>query len=124
MKWVSEIERRWHEHRRDAQLHKALPEAIDLMALVLQAGLDVQIGLQHYLERGPDGPLREEFALFQKDLELGVSRVNALQNLRQRNREPSLRESAQMIIQGIEMGTSLAPLLRSLAQSLRRQRVL
>jgi tight adherence protein C len=115
--------RQWHvQRKRSPQIAAALPEAIDLLVVVMQAGLDFQVALSQYLERAPEGPLREELSLVQTEIRTGVSRVDALRRLRDRVQEPSLRETARTIIQGIELGSSLTPILKAQAQALRRRR--
>ncbi|MFA5975736.1 MAG: type II secretion system F family protein [Elusimicrobiota bacterium] len=115
--------REWNRRRRlFPAIASALPEAIDLLALVMRAGLDFQVALQQYLIWGPPGPLRDELVLVQREIQTGSSRTEALRNLLKRVPEAGLRETVQAIVQGIEMGTSLSPLLRQQAQSLRQQR--
>ncbi len=110
------------ERRRRRLIPAALPEALDLLTLVLQAGLDFQVALAHYLERAPQGPLREELALVQSEIRTGVSRVDALRHLGERVPDRDLRETTQAIIQGIELGSSLTPILRIQAKALRQRR--
>lgn len=113
----------WNDQRkRFPQIAAALPEAIDLLVVVMQAGLDFQVALSQYLERAPDGALREELSIVQAEIRMGVSRVDALRHLQERVAEPSLRETARTIIQGIELGSSLTPILKTQAQALRKRR--
>ncbi|HVO33452.1 MAG TPA: type II secretion system F family protein [Elusimicrobiota bacterium] len=104
------------------EITATLPEAIDLMALVMQAGSDFQIALAYYVEKGPSGPLRDELELVQSEIRTGMPRVEALRRLRDRIPEPSLQETARTIIHGIEMGASLVPLLRMQSRALRQRR--
>jgi len=86
--------RRWNQRRkRYPQIAAALPEAIDLIALVMKAGLDFQVALNYYIDWGPRGPLHDELVLVQTEMQLGSSRVQALRNMVQRTPEPSLRET-------------------------------
>lgn len=113
----------WNVNRKRMPLIRAaLPEAIDLLTLVMQAGLDFQVALAHYLERAPQGPLREEMALVQSEMRTGSSRVDALRHLSERVPDRDTRETAQAIIQGIELGSSLTPVLRAQAKALRKRR--
>lgn len=112
----------FEERRRLAAIASALPEAIDLLALVMRAGLDFQVALRQYLERGPAGPLREELARLEAEMRTGTPRLEALRGLRERVREPGLQETLRTVIQGIELGSSLTPLLRSQAKALRQSR--
>ena len=115
--------RHWFEERRRRQLiPTALPEAIDLLTLVMQAGLDFQVALAHYLERAPQGPLRDEMAIVQSEIRTGVSRTDALRHLATRVPDRDVRETTRAIIQGIELGSSLTAILRAQANALRKRR--
>jgi tight adherence protein C len=115
--------RRWNEDRkRLPQIAAALPEAIDLLVLVMQAGLDFQVALAHYLEKAPRGPLWEELSKVQVEIRTGISRVEAFRHLARRTREPGLQEMARAVVQGIELGSSLTPIMRTQAQALRQRR--
>jgi tight adherence protein C len=115
--------RTYAERRRKERLiPAALPEMIDLLALVMQAGLDFQVALAHYLDKAPAGPLRDEMAVVQSEIRTGHSRVDALGHLCQRVPDRDVRETARAIIQGIELGSSLTPILRTQAKALRRRR--
>src|SRR5437879_5806373 len=122
LKELDQVVRRWMvQRKRLPQIAAALPESIDLLALVMKAGLDLQVALKYYIEWGPGGPLKEEFALVQTEIQVGASRVQALRHLIQRVPERSLRETVSSLIQGIELGSSLSALLRSQSQALRRE---
>lgn len=112
------------KNRQNVRLAEGLPEALDILALVMQAGLDFQVALHYYLEWGPVGPLREELARVQRDLRTGASRVEALKALRARVGQPDVREAARALLQGIELGTPLAPVLHLQAKALRQKRAL
>jgi tight adherence protein C len=115
--------RRWNIDRRQGnEIAADLPEAIDLLVLVMQAGLDFQVALAYYLDKAPRGQLWKEFRQVQSEIRTGVSRVDALRHLAQRTQEPSLQETARTLVQGIELGSSLTPILRTQAAALRRRR--
>ena len=115
---------RWRLKKRGECIARSLPEAIDVMVVVMQAGLDFQVALTHYLIYAPAGPLREEWNLVQSEIRMGTSRADALRHLRERVPEPSLQETVRSILQGIELGASLTPLLRQQSQVLRRRRAM
>lgn len=123
---LQDLDRRlrlWNERRRrHRQIASALPDAIDLWMLVLQAGLDFQVALAQYLLRAPRGPLWEELSKLQLEIRTGVSRAQALEHLSLRVPEPSLQETLRSIMQALVMGTSLSPVLRAQAQALRKRR--
>jgi tight adherence protein C len=121
---MNRLTRWWENKRKIARISSALPETIDLVALVLQAGLDFQMALAQSVIHLPCGPLRDELALVQNEIRTGASRVDALRNLARRTPSPDLREIASSILQGLELGSSLAPLLRRQARVLRTRRAL
>lgn len=101
-----------------------LPEALDLMALVMRAGLDFGTALAEYLKRTPHGPLWDAWAGLQAQWNAGVPRLEALRRMREGATDSSLRDTLQAIIQAQELGSSLAPVLARQAAALRRQRAL
>jgi tight adherence protein C len=112
----------FRERKRMRLIPAELPEAIDLLTLVMQAGLDFQVALAHYLERAPQGPLRAELSIVQSEIRTGTSRIDALRHFAERVPDRDVRETARAIIQGIELGSSLVPILRAQAKSLRKRR--
>ena len=86
----------------------------------MQAGLDFQVALQHYIRHAPAGPLRDEFERVFHDIQLGDSRTQALRALHARTTDPSLQETARTVLQGLELGAPLTPLLREQARALRQ----
>ncbi len=117
--WDRAVRSRNNTRKQNARIAAVLPSALDIIALVLQAGLDFQVALDYYLRYAPAGPLYDEWQRTARDLQLGRSRHQALRGLRERTSEPGLRETARMLLQGIELGTSLAPVLREQARALR-----
>ncbi len=122
--YVTALQDSQKRKKRFAQISAALPEALDLLVVVMQAGLDFQVALEEYLNRAPKGPLWDEFSRLQAEIRTGSSRVQALRSLRARVPLPALQETMQTLIQGMELGSSLTPLLRTQAKALRMRRSL
>ncbi len=101
-----------------------LPEALDLMTVVIQAGLDFQVALARYLEFSAGGALREEFAKVQRALQTGSSRADALRALAAGASCPELRQTAKAVLQAMELGSGLTPILRAQSRLLRKKRAL
>jgi len=115
--------RTWNKKRKNnAEIAKTLPEALDLFILVMQAGLDFQVALTHYLDNAPRNALWNEFSTLQTEIRTGVSRTDALRHMRKRVTEPSLQETLQTILQGLELGSALTPILKIQAKALRQKR--
>ena len=106
---------------RARRLRSALPSALDLMILGMEAGqsldqtiADCSRSLKH---THPD--LSAEFAQLYLELRASSSRVDAIRNLARRNREPELRKLANLLVDSDRFGVSLGPALRSHAKYLR-----
>src|SRR5436190_23572145 len=113
MAWDRRV-RQWNvDRKRGRQIRENMPEALDLLALVLQAGLDFQVALQHYVDRGTPGVLRDELGRLQTEIRVGAGRIQALRNVMERHSSPALRDLAKSVVHGLELGASLAPVLRA-----------
>lgn len=106
---------------RASRIRQAVPAAIDLMVLSVEAGqslnqaiLDTSAELR---QAYPD--MAAELAQVHFELRAGKSRADALAKLGQRNNEPELRKLANVLIDSDRFGTSLAPALRTHARYLR-----
>ena len=109
---------------RRARLATAVPDALDLMVLSLEAGqaLDQAMVDASNEIRGIYPDLSAELALVHLELRAGSSRAAGLRNLADRSGEPELRKLANVLIQSDRFGTSLAPALRIHARYLRLRR--
>ncbi|HLG98720.1 MAG TPA: type II secretion system F family protein [Bryobacteraceae bacterium] len=105
---------------RSQRLRSALPPALDLMVLGLEAGqsLDQSIAdASRGLHRThPD--LSAELAQLFLELRTG-SRVDSFRNFGARTREPELRKLANLLVDSDRFGASIGPALRSHAKYLR-----
>lgn len=106
---------------RGARLRRALPSALDLLVLCLEAGysldaaiLDAGRELRH---AHPD--LSDELALMHLELRAGRSRAEALRLLADRTRELEIKKLVSTLIDSDRFGTSLAQDLRTHAKYLR-----
>ena len=109
---------------RTRDVSRALPDAMDLFAMCMAAGLDFTGALRRYLELGArkKDALREELWLVANDIDLGHTRRQALQAFALRMPAPLVRELVSAIVQAEEKGTPLAEVLRVQAQLLRMRR--
>lgn len=106
---------------RAGRIRRAMPAALDLMVLSLEAGQSLDQALQstaHEFEHVyPD--LAEELALTNFELQLGKSRTDALRRMAERNQETELRKLVKLLTETERFGTPLAPVLRNHARYLR-----
>lgn len=110
--------------RRQKELAKAFPEALDLLAITVEAGLGLEQAFQVVTE-DLTGPLAEELNRMLREIELGVSRREALGGLRERVSVPEVSAFVVALVQADRMGIAIADVLRvqaSQARLARRQR--
>ena len=111
------------ENRR-GKIQSALPDALDLLVVCVEAGL----GLTAAIERvgreiaiaSPD--LSDELLLVNQEIRTGLSRSDALRRLARRTGVDDLYALSAMLIQADRLGTSIAQSLRAHAESMRTKR--
>jgi tight adherence protein C len=105
-------------------LRLALPDALDLMVIAVEAGLGLDQALQYVSTelRHAHKELTEEFLLTNLEIRAGKRRADALKNLGERAGEPELRKLTAILIQNDRFGTSIAESLRQHSDHLRVRR--
>jgi tight adherence protein C len=106
--------------RREA-VRAQLPDALDLLAVSVEAGLGFD-GAVSKLTEHMTGPLAEEFALTLSEIRIGESRQDALKKLADRCAAPEIASFTRSIIQADQLGISLGRLLRVQAVDSRLKR--
>jgi tight adherence protein C len=104
-------------------LLRALPDALDLIAIVMEAGIDFSSAIDCFVQKGAPTPLRDLFAGYQKEIQMGLARAEALNRLGQRTTFRPLRDVLKSISHALALGGSLAPFLYEQAAMLRAQRM-
>ena len=102
----------------------ALPDALDLMVVCVEAGLGLDQAMRKVAEemKKTYRVLAEEFALSNFQLQMGRPRVEVLHELGARTGVPDLRALAAVLIQADKFGTSVAQALRTQSDSMRTRR--
>ena len=106
--------------RRDL-IRAQLPDALDLLAVSVEAGLGFDGALSKLTDH-MDGPLTEEFALTLNEIRIGESRQDALKKLSERCDTPEVSGFSRAIIQAEQLGISLGRILRVQATDTRLRR--
>ncbi len=101
---------------------RRLPFAVDLMALMMEAGAGFQDALRTAVVENSKHPLGEELSLVLRQSDLGEQRSKALENFQQRIADPDVRELVAAINRGEELGTPLSSILRTQADQMRLKR--
>lgn len=107
--------------RRQRRLRAALPAALDLLVLSVEAGQPLDPAIQETSRglRGTFPDLSTELNLLSMELRTSASRTDSLRAMAERNGEAELRKLANLFIDTDRFGTSLAPALRNHARYLR-----
>jgi tight adherence protein C len=114
----------WIGKKRHQAIFLALPDALDLMVVCVEAGL----GLDQAMRKVSDEMKRtyrvlsEEFALTNFQLQMGRTRADALHELGVRTGVSDLRALAGVLIQADKFGSSIAQALRVQSDSMRTRR--
>jgi tight adherence protein C len=110
--------------KRQKELQKALPDALDAMVVCVEAGL----GLNQAMVRVSDEIrhistlMSDELTLTNLEIRAGTPREDALRSLADRTGLPDLRSLVTMLIQTDRFGTSIAQALRVQSDTLRERR--
>jgi tight adherence protein C len=106
---------------RKDRIRAELPDALDLMAVSVEAGMGFDGAISKLTEH-MHGPLADEFALTLGEIRIGESRQDALKKMSDRTRTPELASFVRSIIQADQLGISLGRILRVQATDSRLKR--
>ena len=106
---------------RREDIRAQLPDALDLLAVSVEAGLGFD-GAVAKLTEHMHGALAEEFSLTLGEMRIGESRHDALKKLAERAAAPEVASFCRAIIQADQLGISLGRLLRVQATDARLKR--
>jgi tight adherence protein C len=106
---------------RKEKIRADLPDALDLLAVSVEAGLGFDASLAKLGEH-MEGPLADEFGLTLSEMRIGESRSEALKRMSDRVDAPELSSFTRSIIQADQLGTTLGRILRVQAADARLRR--
>ncbi|HEV2149886.1 MAG TPA: type II secretion system F family protein [Longimicrobiaceae bacterium] len=109
---------------RQKQMRLALPDALDLMVVCVEAGLGLNQAIVRVSEeiRALSLELSKELALVNLEIRAGTPREDALRNLGERTGVEDLRSLSTLLIQTERFGTSVAKALNVQSDTLRTKR--
>jgi tight adherence protein C len=108
---------------RQAAVSAELPDALDLLAVSVEAGLGFDGAVQKLTEH-MDGPLIEEFELALGEIRIGEGRSEALKKMADRSASQEMASFVRAIIQADQLGISLGRILKVQAGDSRLKRQL
>ena len=117
----------WLGHKiktRQSTLRLALPDALDLLVICMEAGLGIDQALLYVSQelRVAHAELCEEFDLVNAEMHVGKTRIDALRSLATRTGVDDLQALVSTLIQTDRFGTSVAASMRIHADELRTKR--
>lgn len=107
--------------KRKAQILRALPDAIDLLTISVEAGLGFDQALARVVSKS-DNALTREFARVMQEMRIGVARRDALRSLVERVGVEDLSSFISAIIQAEQLGASVGNVLRIQSSEMRVRR--
>lgn len=108
--------------KRQKLIVKALPAYLDFLTMGVEAGLNMAGAIGQSVAKGPDGPLKNEFAAVLRDLRSGLTRADALRRMDERVKVAQVTSFINAVIQAERMGASLGPTFRAQADQRRIER--
>jgi tight adherence protein C len=106
---------------RKETIEAELPDALDLIAVAVEAGLSLDGAFGEIVEH-MEGPLSDELAQTLGEMRVGENRQDALRGLADRIDLPSVALLTRAIIQSDQLGVSLGRILRIQARDTRIRR--
>ena len=115
-----------HRSTRQANLRRALPDALDIVVICVEGGLSVPASFARVAtELASAHPLLSiELTIVQREIQMGHSTGEAIKNFSKRFDMEELRSLASVILQAEKFGSSVVRALRTHADGLREKRMM
>lgn len=107
---------------RKKKILKTLPDAVDLVAMCVNAGLDFSLAVKWVVDKSKPGPLTEEFTQFLLETKIGKSRRQALKDMAKRVELPEMNSFTRALTQAERLGAPIESALNRLADDIRDMR--
>ncbi|MEU1517359.1 DUF5936 domain-containing protein [Streptomyces sp. NPDC005811] len=104
--------------RKDA-IERTLPDFLDVLAVVVSAGLGFRQALDRVASKY-EGPWADEIHITLRQMDLGMSRREAFEELRRRNDSEQVAMFVTALQQGEELGAPIVDTLVAIAKDMRR----
>ncbi|HEY0582917.1 MAG TPA: type II secretion system F family protein [Chloroflexota bacterium] len=103
---------------RQKRIQRALPDALDLLVISVEAGLGFDSAIQRLVEKKDDA-LATEFARVLAEMRVGRARRDALKDMVLRTQVPDLNNFVGAILQAEQLGVSVTKVLSVQAEQMR-----
>jgi tight adherence protein C len=107
--------------KRKKGLLKALPDALDLLTISVEAGLGFDLALKRVAEKW-DNELSNEFKRVLNDIQLGMASRDAMRDMVRRTGVDDVATFVAAVIQAQQLGVSMGKILKIQSEQLRLRR--
>ena len=107
--------------KRETLMRMALPDAIDLLTISVEAGLGFDAAVAR-VAKNTTGPLAQEFSRLLQEMQLGIGRAEAMRAMGERPSLPDLKSFCLAMVQADNLGIPMARVLRIQSTEMRMKR--
>ena len=107
--------------KRDIEMAKRLPDALDMLNLCVESGLSFGAALGQVATQ-QKGPVSDEFSIALQEMQYGRSRAQALESLAGRTKQEDIQRFVSAMLQVDKLGVPVAVVLREQAKEMRAKR--
>lgn len=107
--------------KREQQMQNALPDALDLMTISVEAGLGFDAAVSR-VAKETSGPLAQELARLLQEMQIGVGRIEAMRAMAERTTMHDLKSFCLAMVQADTFGIPVARVLRVQSKEMRGKR--
>jgi len=107
--------------RRQRALTRALPDALDMLSICVDAGAGIDSAMLRLSQKWKN-ELAAEFGRVVAEIRVGLSRAAALQNMVERTGVPELSSFVAVLLQADQFGLSIANVLHTQSEQIRQRR--
>ncbi|MBC8450551.1 MAG: type II secretion system F family protein [Chloroflexi bacterium] len=112
---------RRRKHARQKTIARALPDALDMLSICVDAGLGFESALMNVSERW-DNELTRQFGRVVSEIRLGVRRSEALRHMVERTEVPEVASFVAVLIQATRLGVGITSVLQTQSKQARTRR--
>ena len=107
--------------KREVLMQRALPDALDLLTISVEAGLGFDAAVAK-VARNTTGPLAQEFARLLQEMQIGMGRMEAMRAMAERTSMKDLRSFCLAMVQADNLGIPIGRVLRVQSKEMRVKR--
>lgn len=107
--------------KREKLMRNALPDALDLLTVSVEAGLGFDAAVDR-VARNTEGPLASEFARLLQEMNIGVGRTDAMRAMAERTSLDDLKSFCLAMVQADSLGIPIGRVLRIQSAEMRTKR--